>query len=216
MSRTRARKAELSRDKRTARDNNAPHARSVSSCAARALHPSPVPKQTARGTCKKLVQILTQPTGGGGFGILSSDAFLASRRRLLLLLGAVVAFCFASVASGMKDDPCTRAKEARAASRRARSAGPVTMHAHVTGPSHTSRRVGNGLYTLYTHICPQGTTACVPGRAALEHRRPLGGDRGGAGAGAGPQSVTPLARCRVHLGPASWGDAPRVPRVRYY
>ena len=115
-----------------------------------------------------------------------------------------------------EDTQSRRAKEARAASRRARSAGPVTIHAHVTGPSHTSVRVGNGLYTLYTHICPQGTTACVPGRAALEHRRPLGGDRGGAGAGAGPQSVTPLARCRVHLGPASWGDAPRVPRVRYY
>ena len=108
-----------------------------------------------------------------------------------------------------EDTQSRRAKEARAASRRARSAGPVTIHAHVTGPSHTSVRVGNGLYTLYTHICPQGTTACAgPSRP----RAPPPAGRGGAG----PQSVTPLARCRVHLGPASWGDAPRVPRVRYY
>ena len=110
-----------------------------------------------------------------------------------------------------------RAKEARAASRRARSAGPVTIHAHVTGPSHTSVRVGNGLYTLYTHICPQGTTACAgPSRPrAPPPARWLGGE---ALAGWTPAraSVTPLARCRVHLGPASWGDAPRVPRVRYY
>ena len=108
-----------------------------------------------------------------------------------------------------EDTQSRRAKEARAASRRARSAGPVTIHAHVTGPSHTSVRVGNGLHTLYTHICPQVTTACAgPSRP----RAPPPAGRGGAG----PQSVTPLARCRVHLGPASWGDAPRVPRVRYY
>ena len=77
-----------------------------------------------------------------------------------------------------EDTQSRRAKEARAASRRARSAGPVTIHAHVTGPSHTSVRVGNGLYTLYTHICPQGTTACAgPSRP----RAPPPAGRGGAG-----------------------------------